>query len=137
MKSKLKIFAAVLAAAAGLTGCYSITGPLEPPGITLSYPFIGRIATFRGSLYQGYKANFNCWHNADGSCVGKDGPKAVGSKTGEACATSILGLILTGDMSLEAAAAAGGISKVASVDYSYTSILVGVMQKSCTIVNGD
>jgi len=61
---------------------------------------------------------------------------AIGKKKGEACATSILGLITTGDASIRAAADAGGIGRVASVDSNYTNIL-GIYAKYCTIVSGD
>lgn len=127
MKLRLISITVAMAVAAVMANCVSLFNPpLTPPGV-----FGGT-----GSLFSSYKANFNCWHGEKGSCVGKDGPKAVGSKTGEACASNILGMILTGDMSLEAAAQAGGISKVASVDYSYTNVL-GFFAKACTIVNGD
>lgn len=58
-----------------------------------------------------------------------------GSKMGEACATSILGLIATGDASIEAARKAGGITYVISVDNNDYSVL-GVFAKHCTIARG-
>jgi len=61
---------------------------------------------------------------------------AIGKKKGEACASSILGLVTTGDASIRAAADAGGITRVASVDNNYTNIL-GIYAKYCTIVSGD
>lgn len=60
---------------------------------------------------------------------------SVGSKSGEACATSLLGIIATGDASIEAAKAAGGITEVSSVDSQATSIL-GLYAKFCTVVTG-
>jgi len=57
------------------------------------------------------------------------------SKTGEACASSILGLIATGDASIETAKKTGGITEVGSVDHSSMNIL-GFYAKFCTIVKG-
>ncbi|MCG8588751.1 MAG: TRL-like family protein [Proteobacteria bacterium] len=58
----------------------------------------------------------------------------VGSKEGRACAKSILGLIASGDASIKAAAAAGGITKIESVDHhTVHKIFVG---EFCTIVRG-
>lgn len=61
---------------------------------------------------------------------------ATGSKVGKACATSILGLVASGDASIEAAKAAGGITRAASVDWSVDSIL-GIYGTYCTIVTGN
>lgn len=57
------------------------------------------------------------------------------TKTGEACATSILGLVATGDASIAAAKAAGGIKEVSTVDYNTTSVLL-IYAQFCTIVKG-
>jgi TRL-like protein family len=119
-KSRLLSLAAALSLA-GAIACGS--APLSPPG--------------SGSLYTNVKANFNCWHGDEGSCVGENGPKAAGSKSGEACASTILMLITTGDMSLKTAASNGGISRVASIDYSTMNVLGSLYMKSCTIVNGE
>ncbi|MEQ1507030.1 MAG: TRL-like family protein [Myxococcota bacterium] len=59
----------------------------------------------------------------------------VGKKKGEACATSILGLITTGDATIRAAADAGGIKDISAVDGSIMNIL-GIYAKYCTIVSG-
>lgn len=64
-----------------------------------------------------------------------DGEGAVGGKKGEACATSYLALIATGDASIAAAAANGGIKNVTSVDHHSTSIL-GLIGTFCTIAYG-
>jgi hypothetical protein len=56
-------------------------------------------------------------------------------KTGKACATGILGLVATGDASIDAAKKAGGVIQVSSVDHSSKSIL-GIWTEFCTIVNG-
>jgi hypothetical protein len=60
----------------------------------------------------------------------------LSAKQGQACATSILGLITTGDASVATAAKAGSISKVASVDHDFTNI-VGVYSKYCVKVTGE
>ena len=57
-----------------------------------------------------------------------------GTKTGRACATNILGLYISGDMSVEAAKKAGRITKVASVDKDIKSY--AVYSEVCTVVTG-
>ncbi len=59
----------------------------------------------------------------------------VGAKRGEACATSILGWVGTGDASITAAAKAGGITKISHVDSTASDIL-GVYAEYCTIAYG-
>lgn len=59
-----------------------------------------------------------------------------GSKQGEACASSILGWVTTGDASAVAAAKNGGISQIMSVDNSISNIL-GIYAKYCVIVTGE
>jgi hypothetical protein len=75
-----------------------------------------------GSLYSGYKM---------GGVVGN----GAGTKTGEACVSSILGIVATGDGSISAAKAAGGITQVAHVDHDNFSVL-GLYAKTCTVVVG-
>lgn len=57
------------------------------------------------------------------------------AKEGRACAQTILGLVATGDASLSAAKANGGITQVTHVDHSARSIL-GIIGEWCTIVKG-
>ncbi|MHB8483242.1 MAG: TRL-like family protein [Nitrospiria bacterium] len=76
-----------------------------------------------GFIYTEGKAPY---HAADNASTGK---------TGTACATSILGMIATGDASIATAMKAGGISQVAAVDYSKKSVL-GLYAEFCTIVTG-
>lgn len=65
------------------------------------------------------------------------GPTATGySKVGKATNTSILGILLTGDASLDAAMRAAAITKVHHVDEQYTNIL-GIIQTVTTIVYGE
>lgn len=59
----------------------------------------------------------------------------AGNKIGEACNMSILGLIATGDSSIETARRNGGITTITSVDYRSNSI-AGVYAKYCAIVRG-
>ncbi len=77
-----------------------------------------------GALYAGYKA------------PGNIGDGKAGAKTGEACASSILGIIATGDASVAAAQKAGGIAQVSHVDHDNFAVL-GLYAKTCTIVNGN
>ena len=58
------------------------------------------------------------------------------SKTGEACQTSVLGFVGTGDASIEQAKRNGSITEVASIDASSFSVL-WFFNKYCTIVKGN
>jgi len=60
----------------------------------------------------------------------------LGSKSGEACASSILGLITTGDASTATAAKAGSINSISAVDSKFTNVL-GLYSSMCTRVSGD
>lgn len=64
-----------------------------------------------------------------------DAEGGVGGKRGEACATSYLGWIGTGDASVATAAANGGIKNVTNVDHHSTNLL-GLVAKFCTIAYG-
>jgi hypothetical protein len=58
-----------------------------------------------------------------------------GSKQGKACAKTIIGLLISGDASIEAAKKAGGISKVATADY-HTKGYYPFIGETCTLVTG-
>lgn len=58
------------------------------------------------------------------------------SKVGTAMATSILGLVATGDASIRTAMANGGIKKIKYIDYEVRNIL-GIFGEYKTIVYGD
>jgi hypothetical protein len=58
------------------------------------------------------------------------------SKVGTAFCTSILGIIATGDASIETAAKNGGITKIHHVDYESKNIL-GLYAKYTVIVYGE
>lgn len=61
---------------------------------------------------------------------------AVGAKTGEACSSSVLGLVGFGDGSVKAAAGAGQITQISTVDTKNFGIL-GIYAKNCTVVTGN
>ncbi len=65
-----------------------------------------------------------------------DSNNGKAEKKGEACATSILGLVAFGDASIHAAKVDGGITNVATVDFDSFSIL-GVYSKFCSVVRGN
>ena len=77
----------------------------------------------RGALYVGASTPQMTTHNN------------IGKKRGEACATSILGIVTTGDASIRAAADAGGIKEISAVDGSIKNIL-GIYAEYCTVVSG-
>jgi len=60
----------------------------------------------------------------------------VGSKTGEACAKSIMGWVTTGNASVQEAAKNGGIKKITAVDNKFSNIL-GVIATYCVVVVGE
>jgi hypothetical protein len=60
----------------------------------------------------------------------------VYSKTGVSKATSVLGLVATGDCSIKAAAANGNIKTIKYVDYDAKNIL-GIFGEYTTTVYGD
>jgi ABC-type nitrate/sulfonate/bicarbonate transport system substrate-binding protein len=107
MNAKLTVLVALLAVS--LTGC-------------AGFAFNGRSGM--GALYADSKLNESVSGNA------------IGAKTGEACATSILGWVTTGDASTVTAAKNGGVKKVATVDNKSTNIL-GIYSTYCTVVTGD
>lgn len=58
----------------------------------------------------------------------------TGKKVGRACGTNILGLLISGDMSIEAAKRNGKITKVASVNKEIKGY--AVYAEVCTVVTG-
>lgn len=58
------------------------------------------------------------------------------SKQGQSCASNILGLLATGDASIEAAKEDGGINKVTTVDHATKNIL-GLYAQFCTVAYGE
>ncbi|HEU4684263.1 MAG TPA: TRL-like family protein [Nitrospira sp.] len=60
---------------------------------------------------------------------------SAATKEGKACAQTILGWVATGDASVSAAKAAGGITTVAHIDHTAKNVL-GIIGEWCTIVKG-
>ncbi|HYO51225.1 TRL-like family protein [Archangium sp.] len=60
----------------------------------------------------------------------------LGSKSGEGCATSILGIVTTGDTSVNETTRKANINRVSHIDYRFENIL-GVYAKYCVIVYGE
>ncbi|MBU6152818.1 MAG: hypothetical protein KGP28_00820 [Bdellovibrionales bacterium] len=60
----------------------------------------------------------------------------LGTKTGTACSSNILGIYASGDASVHAAAKAGGITNITSIDKQFTNYAF-VYGKMCTIVTGN
>lgn len=58
------------------------------------------------------------------------------TKTGRACAKNYLGLVATGDASIQAAKENGGIRNVVMVDHD-TKIILGLYAEFCTLVRGN
>jgi len=63
-------------------------------------------------------------------------PGAQATKTGEATATTILGLVATGDASVDAAMKNGGITKINHIDIKAHNIL-GIIGKFTLVVYGE
>lgn len=61
---------------------------------------------------------------------------SLGSKVGSATVTGVLGLVATGDASIQTAAKEAGIKKVSHVDVKKWSIL-GIVSKYTTVVYGE
>ncbi len=59
----------------------------------------------------------------------------AGNRIGVSCLTTILGLVATGDASIESARRNGGITLISSVDETSQSY-VGVYGKYCVVVRG-
>lgn len=58
-------------------------------------------------------------------------------KTGESCTQGVLWVAAWGNSGTADAMAAGGITKVASVQYTNESILSGLYSEYCTVVMGE
>lgn len=105
---KLIGYSSAIGLAALLSGCVGPWGPVGSVG---------------GSIYSDTMGPVGATSNP------------VGSKSGEACSTGVLGFAW-GDSSIKTAAAAGGITKISHVD-SHTTTVLGVYAKTITIVYGD
>ena len=106
MMKRLMLFATALGLAVCLAGC--VGAPVVPP-LGIIYTDINAPLNLRGEM---------------------------GSRRGEATVTAWFFAISTGDASVKAAAAAGGISNVKHVDYDFYNFL-GVYQRFTTVAYGD
>lgn len=106
MFKKLQSVVAVGAVAVMLSSCASVSSPVM------------------GGLYTDVKSPVAVTSNSNSS------------KVGTGTATSILGLVATGDASIDAAAKAAGITKVHHVDAHSTNIL-GLFGKYTVYVYGE
>ena len=59
---------------------------------------------------------------------------STGNRTGRACATNVVGILVSGDMSVEAAKKNGRITQVASIDKEIKGY--GIYAEVCTVVTG-
>ncbi len=91
-------------------------------------------ASLSGCSYMPYQGGFLYSQHTIPLAV-RDNATAC-NKKGESTEMNILGLVAQGDSSIDAAKRAGGITKVGSVDTSYTSIL-GLYGQTTTIVCGE
>jgi len=83
-----------------------------------------------GSLYTGTQTPHGMMR-LEGAGAAKGG-----TKTGESCATGILGIAAFGDATLASAKKAGGVTDVHSVEFGSLNIL-GIYTQGCTIVYGN
>ncbi len=91
-------------------GCATYRAPVVPPV---------------GLLYSAFKAPLTTEFSG----------QAAELKSGEASTSSVLGLVATGDCSLEAAAHEGGLNTIEYCDYSYLNVL-GVYQRFTVVAYG-
>ena len=73
---------------------------------------------------------------ADGAANEQLAAHRQGSKIGQACSASILGLVTTGDASAAKAAQMAQISEIATIDHRFTNVL-GIWARYCTVVSGE
>lgn len=101
--------------------CFMLAGCMGAAGITQPNTFFAVAGIY--SDVQG------------GSLVLDNGVAAT--KTGKACSNQILGIVASGDTSVEKAMADGGITKLVFVTSSYKNIVWGVYTEVCTIARGN
>lgn len=64
-------------------------------------------------------------------------PARVGAREGESCQSGFLGIVATGDASIEGAAKAGNIRDINSISFKRTAVVGSLFMKNCTIVTGN
>ena len=62
--------------------------------------------------------------------------RALATRTGEACAVGILGVLASGSSSVNRAKTSAGITEVHTVEERFTHYLAGAYTSYCTIVSG-
>ncbi len=107
MQKKLTMFLVLSFIAFALTGCVAVTSPVSNGLIYTGVS--GPVAATAGDTY---------------------------SKVGKSSCVAILGIVSTGDASIDAAMKNSGITKIHHVDHKSTNIL-GVFAKFTTIVYGE
>jgi len=111
---KALTFAGLMVFAAVASGCAGVGGYTQPAGLT---PLAG--------VYT---------ETTSGGIIHENGTAAT--KTGKACGTSILGIVATGDTTVNTAMANGGIHKAVYTEYTYKNIL-NLFAEVCTVVRGN
>ena len=105
----------ILATTALLYGCGGVGGYYQPSGL---FPTAG--------IYM---------ETTSGGILHDNG--AVATKEGRACGTGVLGIVATGDTSVEAAMKNGGIKKAVYTNQSIKQILGGFYVEVCTVAKGN
>lgn len=105
MLKRLALFTFLVVGGFGLSGCMGVASPAV--GVIYTDTKFGDTAT----------------------------TSATRTKEGKACANSYFMLVATGDASIDAAKAAGGITEVSLVDHTARNVL-GIFGEYCTIVKG-
>lgn len=109
---KLSAVAALCLGALSLSGCAGVA-------------FAGRNVIGFSSLYASTQAN---------EFINEQ--TKLGNKSGESCATSILGIVTTGDVGVAETAKKANISRVTHIDHKFENIL-GLYARYCVQVYGD
>jgi hypothetical protein len=109
---KLSVVAVLSVGATGLSGCAGLA--------------------FAGTGVIGFST---LYANTTGTQYLNDQTK-LGSKSGEGCVTSILGIVTTGNASVTETARKANINRVTHIDYRFENIL-GLYAKYCAVVYGD
>lgn len=61
----------------------------------------------------------------------------IAKKFGKGCQINVLGLVSYGDAGAGSIARSNGISKIATIDHSFTAVLFPTYGQYCTIVGGE
>jgi hypothetical protein len=77
---------------------------------------------------------YNSWKDRDP--ISRVDNSIAASRSGQACVHNVLGLVATGDSSIDSAKKNGNITKVTHVDRNFMSVL-GFYAEGCTVVYGN